>query len=65
VLLTVSVAELLSQSAAERLLHVSMLKQRLEELRGTLRIQFPVYVLVTKIDLLAGFMEYFESLTRE
>ena len=65
VLLTVSVAELLSQSAAERLLHVSMLKQRLEELRGALRIQFPVYVLVTKIDLLAGFMDYFESLTRE
>jgi type VI secretion system protein ImpL len=65
VLLTVSVAELLSQSAAERLLHVSMLKQRLEELRAALRIQFPVYVLVTKVDLLAGFTDYFESLTRE
>ena len=65
VLLTVSVAELLSQTAAERLVHVSMLKQRLEELRSALRIQFPVYVLVTKIDLLAGFTDYFESLTRD
>ncbi|HEX6003108.1 MAG TPA: type VI secretion system membrane subunit TssM, partial [Burkholderiales bacterium] len=65
VLLTVSVAELLSQSASERQLHVSVLKQRLEELRGALGIQFPVYVLVTKIDLLAGFTDYFDTLTRE
>ena len=65
VLLTVSVAELLSQTAAERLLHVSVLKRRLEELRAALGIQFPVYVLVTKIDLLAGFTDYFESLTRD
>jgi type VI secretion system protein ImpL len=65
VLLTVSVAELLSQTASERLLHVSVLKQRLEELRASLGIQFPVYVLVTKIDLLAGFTEYFDSLTRD
>lgn len=65
VLLTVSVAELLSQTAAERLLHVSVLRQRLEELHSALGIQFPVYVLVTKTDLLAGFAEYFDSLTRE
>jgi type VI secretion system protein ImpL len=65
VLLTVSVAELLAQSAAERLTHVSVLKQRLEELRAALGIQFPVYVLVTKVDLLAGFTDYFETLTRD
>ena len=65
VLLTVSVAELLSQTAAERLMHVSLLKQRLEDLRGALGIQFPVYVLVTKVDLLAGFTDYFESLSRD
>jgi len=65
VLLTVSVADLLSQTPAERLLHVSMLKQRLEELRNALRIQFPVYVLITKVDLLGGFTDYFESLSRD
>ena len=65
VLLTVSVAELLSQTVAERLMHVSLLKQRLEDLRDALGILFPVYVLVTKVDLLAGFTDYFESLSRD
>jgi type VI secretion system protein ImpL len=65
VLLTVSVAELLSQTASARMLHVAVLRQRLEELHSTLGIQFPVYVLVTKIDLLAGFTDYFDALTRE
>ena len=64
-LLTVSVADLLSQTPGERLMHVSMLKQRLEELRSGLRIQFPVYVLITKIDLVAGFTDYFEPLSRD
>jgi len=65
VLLTVSVADLLSQTPAERVLHVSMLKQRLEELRNALRIQFPIYVLITKVDLVGGFNDYFESLSRD
>ncbi len=34
------------------------------ELRNDLGIDFPVYVLVTKTDLLAGFNEYFGSLGR-
>ncbi|HTL77395.1 MAG TPA: type VI secretion system membrane subunit TssM [Casimicrobiaceae bacterium] len=65
VLLTVSVTDLLSQTPAERLVHVSMLRQRLEELRSGLRIQFPVYVLITKVDLIGGFTDYFESLSRD
>ncbi|MDN4552596.1 type VI secretion system protein, partial [Salmonella enterica subsp. enterica serovar Typhimurium] len=36
---------------------------RLAELRETLGIRFPVYLVVTKMDLLPGFSEYFRTLT--
>ena len=65
VLLTLSVADLLQMTAQEREVHASVLKARLNELREGLGVQFPVYVLVTKADLLAGFTEYFLNYTRE
>ena len=65
VLLTLSVSDLLQMSEVERQAHVATLRQRLAELREGLGLQFPVYVLVTKVDLLSGFTEYFLSLSRE
>ncbi|GAB3376404.1 type VI secretion system membrane subunit TssM [Azotobacter armeniacus] len=64
-ILTVSTADLLSASEQERTQHALTLRKRLQELRAQLGIQFPVYVLVTKIDLLSGFTEYFAQLGRE
>ncbi|SOE98674.1 type VI secretion system protein ImpL [Burkholderia sp. OK233] len=63
-LLTISVADLLGASNAQRTEHAMSLRKRLQELREQLGIQFPVYVLVTKADLLAGFAEYFAALGR-
>ncbi|MBL8310074.1 MAG: type VI secretion system membrane subunit TssM [Burkholderiales bacterium] len=65
VLLTVSVADVLQMTAQEREVHAATLKARLAELREGLGIRFPVYVLVTKADLLSGFSEYFLNYTRE
>jgi type VI secretion system protein ImpL len=65
VMLTVSVSDLLTMPEAEREMHAAALRKRLYELRDSLQIQFPVYVLVTKCDLLAGFNEYFAALDRE
>lgn len=65
VLLTVSVSDLLQKSAAEREHDAGVLRQRLEELHTELGIRFPIYVLVTKTDLLAGFTEYFQNLGAE
>jgi type VI secretion system protein ImpL len=65
VLLTLSVSDLLQMTAQERQVHAATLKARLAELRDGLGVQFPVYVLVTKSDLLSGFLEYFLNLTRE
>lgn len=65
VIVTLSVQELLSSSDAEREQLAHLIGLRLGELCEELAIRFPVYVLVTKTDLLAGFNEFFGSMTRE
>lgn len=45
--------------------HAHAVRRRLAELRRTLEVQAPVYVLLTKADLLAGFVEYFDDLDVE
>ncbi len=64
-LVTVSVADLLQLSPAERAAQAAAVRGRVQELSSTLDIQFPVYLLVTKADLLAGFMEFFDTFDRE
>ena len=63
-ILTVSIADLPLADDAQRARHAMALRKRLLELRNDLGIDFPVYVLVTKADLLAGFNEYFGALGR-
>lgn len=63
VILTLNVADLTAQSPTERLAACAALRARLAELRETLGIRFPVYLVVTKMDLLPGFSEYFRTLT--
>jgi type VI secretion system protein ImpL len=65
VLLTVNVQDLLQQSPADRKEHALRLRTRLQELHQQLGVRPPVYVLVTKCDLLGGFNETFENLGRE
>jgi type VI secretion system protein ImpL len=65
VLVTVSVTDLLTRSAAERAQHAATVRQRVQELHEGLGHRFPIYLLVTKSDLLAGFMDYFATLDKE
>src|SRR5262249_12076042 len=65
VLVTVSVGDLLQQSTTDRDAHVVALRARVRELYEDLGVRFPIYVLVTKSDLLAGFSEFFADLGRE
>ena len=65
VLVAVSVADLLQQTETEREAHVRAIRRRIQELQEQLRVRFPVYVLFTKCDLVAGFVEFFEDLGRE
>ena len=62
VILTISAHDLLTQSHHGREAHVAAARRRLDELNRELRIQLPVYVMVTKCDLVAGFTEYFDDL---
>ncbi len=64
VLVTLSVAELLEKNTEQRSNHAATIRSRLDELQEGLGIAFPVYVLVTKSDLLLGFDEYFASLDK-
>lgn len=64
VIMAVSVAELLDRSGDSGKL-AAVLRARLADLRQALGIRFPVYVLVTKLDLLPGFDEYFQAMTAE
>ncbi|MCG5240216.1 type VI secretion system membrane subunit TssM [Azospirillum doebereinerae] len=65
ILLAVSLSDLAVWSEAERKGHAEQLKLRLKELRGQVGARVPVYVLLTKADLIAGFAEFFDDLSRE
>ena len=65
VFVTISAADLLQQTPAQREAHANALRHRIQELHERLNIRFPLYVLVTKTDLLAGFMEFFSDYGKE
>jgi len=65
VLLTVNIQDLLQQGPTERQEHAAKLRARLQELQSKLGVRAPIYVLVSKADLIGGFNESFESLSKE
>ena len=65
VVLTVSAQDLMTLGESGREANVEAARRRLVELSNELRIQLPVYVMVTKCDLVAGFTEYFDDLTQD
>ncbi|PWG63272.1 type VI secretion system membrane subunit TssM [Spiribacter halobius] len=65
VIVTLSADDLLTMTARTREQHVMAVRRRLDEVQRTLRIRFPVYLMITKCDLVAGFTEYFDDLDLE
>ena len=63
VLICISVEDLMTQSEPEKQAHAAAIRERLNELHARLNITFPVYMVLTKMDLVAGFMDYFGDLT--
>ena len=63
VILTLNAQDLMVQGDQAREVHVEAARRRLTELNRELGIQLPVYLFVTKVDLVAGFTEYFDDLT--
>jgi len=63
VMVAISLEDLMTLSAAEIKAHADAIRARLLELHDRLKVDFPVYALFTKADLVAGFMEYFANLS--
>ncbi|MBZ9883761.1 type VI secretion system membrane subunit TssM [Mesorhizobium sp. CA10] len=59
VILAISLADLIGFEDRQLDAHVTEIRSRLRELHETLKVQFPVYLLFTKADLICGFMDYF------
>jgi type VI secretion system protein ImpL len=65
VLVAISLSDLASLSDAERMAHTTAIRRRIRELHDELGVRIPAYVLFTKADLIAGFVEFFETLGKE
>lgn len=64
VIIAVSIAELLNQKADFAIDLARKLRQRVQELTEQLEVFVPVYVVFTKADLIAGFVDFFEDRDR-
>ncbi|WP_315760679.1 type VI secretion system membrane subunit TssM [Sphingomonas sp. Y38-1Y] len=65
VMVAIGVDELIRSDCARIDAHARAVRRRLVELRQSLEVAVPVYVVLTKADLLAGFTEYFGDLDVE
>ena len=64
-LMAIGLSDLAALPEAERLAHAGAMRKRMRELQDELGVRVPVYVLFTKTDLIAGFVEFFDNLGRE
>ena len=65
VIVTLSVGDLVHWNEQEMARYAAHVRERVAELTTRLGVRLPIYVLVTKADLLAGFMEFFGNLDAE
>ncbi len=64
-LIAISLADMAILTDTERQAHARQIKLRIRELHESLGVRFPIYVLFTKADLIAGFVEFFDDFSRE
>lgn len=65
IFITLSLADLLKQSEEDRQFHAKQIRQRIDELYEYFGIRFPLYMIFTKGDLMAGFSDFFADLTQQ
>lgn len=63
--IAISLSDLLLGSDAERAAHAAAIRTRIQELYSQLGVRFPIYLMLTKLDLVPGFMEFFDTLSKE
>lgn len=60
-IIAISVQDLLLQTEEERSWHAKTIRNRIDELTSNLGVKFPVYIMLTKCDLISGFTEFFND----
>ncbi|MFZ1415705.1 MAG: type VI secretion system membrane subunit TssM [Defluviicoccus sp.] len=65
VIVAFSVTELIARDASARQQHAQAVRRRIREVYASLQLRVPVYVILTKCDLVAGFREFFGTMTAE
>ncbi len=65
VIVTVSVPDLLAKGPADRARYAQAARHRVQELHEQLGMRFPIYLMVTKSDLMAGFADTFATLDKD
>jgi len=65
VFVCISIEDLLKLPEAQLRAHSDAIRNRLVDLHDHLKVDFPVYALFTKADLISGFMEFFGPLSEE
>lgn len=63
VIIAISLEDLMTLSEQEVRAHALAIRKRLLEVHEELKVDFPVYALFTKADLISGFTEYFGNFT--
>nr|WP_321981915.1 type VI secretion system membrane subunit TssM [uncultured Cohaesibacter sp.] len=64
-IVSISLSDLSMQDEETRRAHARAIRTRLHELRERLGVRFPIYIMFTKADLIAGFQEFFDNLGSE
>ncbi len=65
VILTISADSLLADDKQLTMRKAQLISDELVRLTGTIRMHIPVYIVITKLDMIVGFREYFQSLSDE
>ena len=63
VIVAISLQDIMTGSPEEVKAHALAIRKRLLEINDQLKVDFPVYALFTKADLISGFNEYFGNFT--
>ena len=64
VIVALSLEDVATRNPAERLANAQAIRQRLAELSRAFGSRFPIYVMLTKADLMAGFVQFFDAFSR-
>jgi len=64
-LVSFSMSDLMTMSEYELNQHVLLLKQRIAEVNDFFATKFPIYLVVTKSDMLAGFSQFYETFSHK